>query len=192
MEESVMKLYKPLGGLVMMTLFTVIWTLLSEYFFHGYDYYLIGCLFGFVVIFFISAYFYFNSRKNTLPKIQESKNPQKERMYWIIVILEGAAIFIVNTVLLNIGQNELFISCFVLIVGLHFIPLAKVFERKFYYYIGVWTITAAILGIFLTLQQTFNQNLINAFVCTACATSTMLCGIKIIADANKIVREAAF
>jgi drug/metabolite transporter (DMT)-like permease len=186
MEKSETKLDKPLGGLFLMTIFTVIWTLLAEYFFRAADYYLAGIFFGIVVIYFIFAYFSLNKGKREMPKIVELKNPQKEKWYWIIVALEGIAIFVTNVVLTNIGRDELFISCFVLIVGLHFIPLAKVFERKFDYYIGIWTILIASLGIIFTLQHIFNQNIINAFVCLGCATSTALYGTKMITDANKI------
>jgi hypothetical protein len=189
MEKIETKIDKPLGGLILMIIFTATWSLLAEYFFHASDYYLTGIFFGIVLIYFIFAYFSLNGSKRELPKIVEIKNPQKEKMYWIILALEGIGIFVTNVVLTNIGRENLFISCFALIVGLHFIPLAKVFERKFDYYIGFWTISVAILGLILTLRQTFDQNLINAFVCTACAISTTAYGIKMVTDANNVVRE---
>jgi hypothetical protein len=190
MEKTVTKLYKPLGGLFLMTIMTTIWTIFAAYFFNAFDYYLTSIFFGLVLVFFVASYFNFNSRKDSLPKINESRNPQKEKMYWIIFAVEGIAIFIAKNILINIGRDDLFIPIFALIVGLHFIPLAKVFERKFDYYIGTWTTITAVLGIIFTLQAAFNQNLINAFVCTACAVSTTLYGTKMIFDANTIVRQA--
>jgi hypothetical protein len=116
-------------------------------------------------------------------------SPQKERLYWIIVALEGIAIFGANIILTNTGKGEYFISCFALIVGLHFIPLAKVFERKFDYYIGIWTISIATVGIVLILQNTLDYRIVNALVCTGCAVSTTLYGLKMINNGNNILKR---
>jgi hypothetical protein len=186
MADKKTALNRPLGGLFLMILFTIIWVLIAEYYFGNRDFKLVGFIFGAILIYFAYSYWKLSQRKSSLPLIKENDSPQKERLYWIIVALEGIAIFVTNTILINLKKEEFFISCFALIVGLHFIPLAKVFERKFYYYIGVWTILAAITGIALIFQKTFDYQIINAFVCTCCAVSTVLCGLKIINDGNKI------
>ena len=99
------------------------------------------------------------------------------------------AILITKNVLVNIDKDYLFIASIALIVGLHFIPLAKVFERKFDYYIGIWTITIAIIGLILIINKNYDYRIVNAFVCVACAVSTSLCGLKMINNGKIILKE---
>ena len=193
MADKETALDRPLGGLFLMILFTIVWILIAEYYFGNFDFKLLGVIFGAILIYFIYSYWKLSQRKSSLPlTIIKIGNPQKEKLYWIIVALEGIAIFVANVVLTNLKKDEFFISCFALIVGSHFIPLAKVFERKFDYYIGVWTILAAITGIVLISQKTFDYQIINAFVCTCCAISTVVYGLKMINDGNKIVGNKTF
>ena len=138
MADKSTELDQPLGGLVLMIILTSIWVLLAEYYFGNFDFRIIDCVFGAILVYFIYSYWKFFKKKTFLPVTEKIEDPKKERLYWIIFALEGVAILVTNIILTNIKRDELFISCFALIVGLHFIPLAKVFERKFDYYIG-WT-----------------------------------------------------
>jgi hypothetical protein len=178
---------RPLGGLFLMTLLTSVWVILSEYYFNNSDYRIVGLIFGAILIYFTYTYWRFSRKKYLLPENEKIEDPKKEKLYWIIFALEGAAIFIVNVILTNIGRDDLFISYFALIVGLHFIPLAKVFERKFDYYIGIWTILLSTIGIVLIFQKALDYRLVNALVCTGCAVSTTLYGLKMINDGRKII-----
>jgi len=177
---------KPLGGLFLMTILTAVWTVFAEYYFDNFDYRIVGVIFGIVLIFFIYSYRKLARKNELLPVSEEIKGSRKENLYWIIFALEGVGILAANIILTNINKSELFISCFALVVGLHFIPLAKVFERKFDYYIGFWTILIAATGIFLILQNKFDYKLVNGFVCSGCAVSTALYGVKMIDSGNKI------
>ena len=76
-----------------------------------------------------------------------------------------------------------------LIVGLHFIPLAKIFQRKFDYYIGLWTIVIATVGLILISDKKYSPNIVNAFVCLSCAISTTFYGLKMIKDGTAILNE---
>ena len=105
------------------------------------------------------------------------------------MITEGVAILVVQNILANINKDELFIPCFALIVGLHFFPLAKVFDRKFDYYIGTWTTFFALSGIYLTIKHSMHQYIINAIVCFACATATTLYGLYMISNIKKIYAD---
>ena len=188
-KELKTALDKPLGGLFLMTLLTIIWTIVGEISLKGEDFYVPGIIFMLIIFYFASFYFKFNKRKMFLPKIHDQEDPKKEKLYWIILIAEGVAILVVQNILTNINKGELFIPCFALIVGLHFFPLAKVFDRKFDYYIGTWTTSFALLGIYLTLRLSMHQYFINAIVCFACATATTLYGLYMISNAKKIYAD---
>jgi len=185
-KEFKTALDKPLGGLSLMILLTLIWTVVGEISLKGEDVYVLGIVFILIIFYFSSFYFKFNKRKKSLPKIHNHEDPKKEKLYWIILITEGVAILVVQNILANINRNELFIPCFALIVGLHFFPLAKVFDRKFDYYIGTWTSSFALLGIYLTISLSIHQYFINAIVCFACSTATTLYGLYMISTAKKI------
>jgi len=180
---------KPLGGLSLMIFLTAIWTILGGFNIKGKDYYILTTLFTLLILFFVYSYVKINKQTKIFPKSQINEDPKKERLYWAIIIAEGIAILLVNIILTIIHKDELFISSFVLIVGLHFFPLAKVFDRKFDYYIGTWTTLFAIGGIILTTKNAIGQSTINSFVCFACAISTASYGLKMISDAKRLYEQ---
>ena len=189
MADKETKLDRPLGGLFLMTLLTIVWTILADYFFANADHKAVVITFGVVVVYFIFSYLKFNKQRINLPIEIKIKEPKKEKAYLIIVCLEGIAIFITKNVLMNVNKDNLFIASLALIVGLHFIPLAKVFERKFDYYIGIWTILTAIIGLILISTKTYEYHIVNAFVCVFCAISTSSYGINMLNDAKKILKN---
>ena len=191
MKGKETSLDRPLGGLFLMTILTIIWITLAEYYFNTSNFKVTGISFGIIVfliiIFFIYSYRVFSKGKRNLPETKKEEDPTKEKLYWIIMAVTGIAIFVDYNVLFNLGQSNLFISTFALIVGLHFIPLSKVFKRKFDYYVGIWTISISIIGLILIIQQYFYYNIVNAFVCVCCAISTISYGIKMINDGKEIL-----
>ena len=189
MADKETKLDRPINGLFLMSTMTTIWVILAEYFFNNLDYKAVSIVFGIVIIYFIIKYIAFNRHKERLPQISKIKDPKKQKAFWIIFCLEGVAILLVQNVLVNIGKDTLFISSIALIVGLHFIPLAKVFQRKFDYYIGLWTIIVATVGLILIINKKYDYNIVNAFVCVACAISTTFYGLKMIKDGTEILNE---
>ena len=180
MTDKETSLDKPIGGLFMMIIFTIIWIVLAEWYFNNYDYRIAGGVLGIGVSYLIYNYWIFNKKKTSLPKTEQVKNPKKERLLWIIFAIEGIGIFLTINFLINFKKENLLISSLALIVGLHFIPLAKVFDKKFHFYIGIWTTFVAVLALFLIVQNSYNYKIVNAFLCCACAISTTLCGQHII------------
>ena len=172
-----------------MTLLTLIWTIVGEISLKGKDFYTLGIIFSLVILYFISSFLNFKKRKILLPVTPFQEDAKKEKLYWIILITEGVAILVVQNILVNIHEDILFIPCLALIVGLHFFPLAKVFDRKFDYYIGTWTTFFAVLGIFLSIKLSLNQYVINTIVCFACATATTFYGLNMISNAKKIYAD---
>ena len=189
MKNNETILDKPIGGLFLMIIFTLIWTILAEYFFDNADYRMIGVVFGIVIAYFIYIYSTFNKEKINFPKIEQLKNPKKERLFWIIFLIEGVAIFLTINFLTNFKKENLLISCIALVVGLHFIPLAKVFETKFHFYIGIWMTTSAIIALVLIVQNQYDYKIINAFLSTSCAISTTICGLNLINNGKKYIKN---
>ncbi len=180
---------KPLGGLFLMSLLTIVWVLIGEFNLKGRDYYFFGIIFTLLIAYFIANYLKLNRQNKQLPKSEIPSDPRKEKLYWVVFIAEGVAIPVVNTILVNINMAELFIPCFALIVGLHFFPLAKVFSRKFDYYTGAWTTSVALVGIALSIWHIAPQFLINTVVSFGCAIATSLYALNMMSDAKKILKE---
>jgi|GEM_PF-3424163 len=81
--------------------------------------------------------------------------------------------------------------CFALIVGLHFFPLGKIFNRSFDYYMGAWTSLVAIAGIVLMHQKTWPVYLITTMVCCGCALATSVYGVMMVLRGHKIVYDTS-
>lgn len=184
---------KAIGGLFFMIINTVIWTLIAEYYLENKDDKIVGLLIGVVILVFLFFYVRFTKFQKTIPEAAvESKTQEEEqkdkRFLWIFG-LEGLGIFLAKNILININHNELFIPFFALIVGLHFFPLGKLFKRKFDYYMGIWTSTVAITGLYMIIEKITTVNLTNAIVSICCAISTICYGIKMILSGQKAIQN---
>ena len=181
---------KPIGGLFFMIINTTIWTFIAEYYLENKDYRLIGIFLGFIITAFLYFYFTFTKAQKTLIESNEEKTvEEKSNEKWFLIIfgMEGLAILVAKNVLMNIHHDELFISFFALAVGLHFFPLAKIFNRTFDYYMGAWTCLFAIIGIYLITQKTTTVNLANVAVSLGCAIATISYGIRMINEGRKLL-----
>jgi hypothetical protein len=63
--------------------------------------------------------------------------------YWTLVVIEWGACIVVSNWLISTGRADLISQAVGLIVGLHFVPLAKIFRAPIYH----WTAAAMVLGI---------------------------------------------
>jgi Ca2+/Na+ antiporter len=182
---------KPMGGLFLMTLFTLLWTLIAENALDNRDHRIVGIVFSLVIATFVFFYFYFNKIQKQLPESSADSEDltEKKSQKWFMIIfgIEGFAILLVKNILVNIHRDDLFIPCFALIVGLHFFPLAKVFKRKFDYYLATWTCLVALIGLYLRIQKTTPDYFVTAFVCIGCAIATTSYGIKMIYDGYQLL-----
>lgn len=177
-----------LGGLFLMIAFTLVWAVIGEVALHGRDYWGIGVLFAIVIGFLLVSYmkFYTTSKKIKVEAVPASiEDKAKSKWFNIIFIVEGVAIFVVVNVLNNTGNGNYFISCFALIVGLHFFPLGKIMERKAYYFMGGFISLGAILGIILT-SKGFPAYEVTGIVGAWCAFATSAYGITLINRGNQL------
>jgi len=78
---------------------------------------------------------------------QEREQSRMGRIFGLIFAAEGVLIFVAINVLNNFGLGEYGISAIAAIVGLHFLPLARLFRRPLYYAAGTAMITAAIVSL---------------------------------------------
>jgi len=182
---------KPIGGLFFMIINTAIWAFIAEYYLENKDYRLIGILLGFIITAFLYFYFTFTKAQKTLAEsIEEKTAEEKSKEKWFLIIfgLEGLGILVAKNVLMNINHDELFIAFFALVVGLHFFPLAKIFNRTFDYYMGAWTCLFALIGIYLITQKTITVNLANVVVSLGCAIATISYGVRMINEGRKLLQ----
>jgi F0F1-type ATP synthase assembly protein I len=87
-------------------------------------------------------------RRNRAALAATSTSPESkraERVFNIVNIGQGIAIFIALNVANNLGHPEWFIPAFIFIVGAHFIPLAAVFKAMRHYVIGSTLMLLAVL-----------------------------------------------
>jgi hypothetical protein len=176
-------------ALCMMAFFTLLWTIIA---YKGLQVSMYGSL---LLIFpFFSTVFVFNAIKlfraaRQIPKLltQEDITREKKRSKWfsMIFIAEGLGIFIAVNLVINIGHPELQIPAIALIVGLHFFPLAKLFNRVVDYYLASYSTIVAITGIILAAVKIFNENQIFVFTGIGLAISTVAYGISMMASGKK-------
>ena len=74
-----------------------------------------------------------------------------KRFAWIFGA-EGVAILIAVNVLANIGKSAFLLPTIGVIVGLHFLPLAKLFQYRLYFWLGILQV-ALCLGTALALRS---------------------------------------
>ncbi len=179
-----------MGGLFLMTLFTLLWVIIAENALDNRDHRIVGILLGAVILIFIYYYLYFyNAQKQLSETFPDGSEAEKKNDKWFLIVfgVEGFLILLVKNILVNIGRDELFVPCFALIVGLHFIPLASLFKRKFDYYLAGWICAVAIIGLIFSVQKTYAHYFIVAFVGIGCAAATIFNGVRMILEGTKAI-----
>lgn len=96
---------------------------------------LISCL-G-LALFFAAFRQYRRNREAHAAVVETPESKKGKRIFNIVNIGQGVAIFFAANIAKNIGHPEWFVPAFIFIVGAHFIPLAKVFHSRRHTVIGV-------------------------------------------------------
>jgi len=78
---------------------------------------------------------------------QEREQSRMGRIFGLIFAAEGVLIFVAINVLNNLGLGQYGISVMAAIVGLHFLPLARLFRRPLYYVAGTMMSAAALVSV---------------------------------------------
>ena len=181
-------------GLFMMTVFTFIWTGIA----YGAGLLENPLRFGLIIfllcmILFIVQGIRFLGIAKKYPSIQTTADAAegKKMGMWFGIIFgaEGLFIFLTITLVRNLGHEDLIIPAIALVVGLHFYPMAKIFNRKIDYWLATWSTVVAIAGIFFIVKKTFLPENIYAFIGIGMAITTTCYGLYMIHYGNKMIRE---
>ena len=170
-------------GLIMMTVTTLVWAGIAFYGLLNTSYWWVIAIFPGVCIFFIYyAIQLFKAAKHLpLPETEALADAKKRgKLFGIICAAEGLGIGVGINVARVLHHTELQVPAIALALGLHFFPLAKVFNRKLDYYLGVWTTAIALLAIFLTLDHEFTKTMMFAFTGIGLALATTCYGVNMI------------
>ena len=179
-------------GLVMMAVFTTIWSCIANAGLSGKDYHLVLIAFCLVAATFAGyGIFLFSNAKNFPKSTSEADLAEKKRTgkwFGIIFGAEGLGIAIAVNVVINLGHPDLTIPTIALVVGLHFYPMAKVFKRNVDYYLATWTTIIAICGIVFILNKTFTEEQAFAFVGIGTAIATSCYGLYMIYRGQRFMK----
>ena len=74
-----------------------------------------------------------------------------------------------------------------LVVGLHFFPMAWIFKRNIDYWLAMWTVLIALLGILFILNKTMLPRGIATPVGVGVAIATSCYGLYMIAFGRKMI-----
>ena len=180
-------------GLFMMTVFTFIWTgiaygagLLENPLRFGLLIFLL-----FMILFIVQGIRFLGIAKK-YPSIQTTDDAAegKKMGMWFGIIFgaEGLFIFLSITLVRNLGHEDLIIPVIALVVGLHFYPMAKIFNRKIDYWLATWSTLIAVSGILFILKKTFLPAQVYAFIGIGMAITTTCYGLYMINYGNKMIR----
>jgi hypothetical protein len=81
------------------------------------------------------------------PPVAREERKRRGRIVGIASAVEGAAIFAAVTVLVNLGRRDLIAPAVAMIVGLHFLPLARWLPAPIYYLAAVLLVAVGMAGV---------------------------------------------
>lgn len=179
------------GGMVLMGCFTFAWVNLA----------ITGLRTGRIVWLWASAIFavvlisdavYLVIASKHFPKLTSKADRAKGRTtgkwYGILFGSEGIAIALVCTMLVVTGHKSFILPSVALIVGLHFYPMARLFDRTIDYYIASWTCIVAMTAIYLVTRGA-GKNTINPLVGFGVAASTAAYGSFMLGMGYRILKN---
>ena len=171
------------GELFHMILFSMAWALIGEYSLNFRDYFLGAGLVLLVVIFLaiysIKLFNLEDSLKDEAAAAGDRKEFKRDRSYALILVFEGAAILVTWILLLNFHHQDWLISCFALIAGLHFFPLARLIRQHSYYFLGTFICILAVAGYLLLSLALVADHNVNTLVAYGCAAGAAVDGVRI-------------
>ena len=180
-----------ISGLASMTVFTFFWFGVAFYGAINNPYRWLLLPFVLLCILFIFYIIKLLALNKTIPLITENSKTdaekKKDKLFMMAVAAEGVGIFIAINVVANLHHPELEVPAMALVVGLHFFPMAKVFDRKMDYYIGAWTVLVAVIAIAFKINNTFSQATMLLFTGVGLALATSIYGINMLSSSKKLL-----
>jgi len=175
-----------------MILFAMAWALIGEYSLNFSDYVLGAGLVLVVVIclalYSIKLYNLEDSLRDKVAAAGDTKEIKHDRSYALILVFEGVAVLVTWILVLNFHHKNWLISCFALIAGLHFFPLARLIRQNSYYFLGAWICVIAVAGYLLLSSGKMADYQANTLVAYGCAVGAAVDGIGIMVRARIAIR----
>ena len=180
------------GELFHMILFAMAWALIGEYLLNFRDYVLGAGLVLVVVVclalYSTKLYNLEDSLRNKVAAAGDTKEIKRDRSYALILVFEGVAVLVTWILVLNFHHKNWLISCFALIAGLHFFPLARLIRQNSYYFLGAWICVIAVAGYLLLSSGKMADYQANTLVAYGCAVGAAVDGIGIMVRARIAIR----
>ncbi|MES2277161.1 MAG: hypothetical protein V4592_14125 [Bacteroidota bacterium] len=171
------------GGLLLMAFFTTMWSGVASASLTGGARIVEMMVFmGMALLFVIYGIYFFIVSKRFQNMTEEDKAEGKKMGIWygIIFGLEGITIPIAAFICIQLHHTDLVLPAIALVVGLHFYPMGKIFNRSIDYYLATWATLIAIVAIILTLKHTVLPLPILAILGMGMALATMGYGMYMI------------
>jgi len=170
----------------------MMWTGIAESGFGGRDHGMAVIVFAVFSIVFIADAIYLFVISKRFPKLTDAGRPEGKKMskwYAIIFGSEGAAIGITCGILYGLHYADFIIPAIALIVGLHFYPMAKIFNRKVDYYLATWTCLVAISAIIMLVMKSTTEPDLFAFTGIGVALATTSYGVYMLYEGRRYAKR---
>jgi len=181
------------GELFHMTLFSIAWAMIGEYILHFRDYFLGAGLVLIVVVYLalysIKLFDLEDSLGDKVAAAEGAKEIKRDHSYELILVFEGVAILVTWILLLKFHHQNWLISCFALIAGLHFFPLARLIRQNSYYFLGAWICILAVAGYLLLSSGLVADHIANTLVAYGCAAGAAVDGLGIMLRTRTALRS---
>ncbi|MBS1661203.1 MAG: hypothetical protein JST68_09145 [Bacteroidetes bacterium] len=178
------------GGLLLMAFFTMMWTGIAQGGLQGADHRIQLIVNAAISLLFIIAGIRILSLAKYYPKFttteDQIRGKKMGKTFGIVFGIEGAAIPIACAILGATGHSEYILPAIALIVGLHFYPMARIFDRTVDYYIATWTSLVALTAIFIIIKYDYSFPCIMAILGIGVSLATIAYGIVMLATARKL------
>ncbi|MFI5938375.1 hypothetical protein [Actinoplanes sp. NPDC051494] len=168
-------------GLLLMSLFTVAWTGNT---FAAWPLPAAWTAFGvglaLAALFITTGVRLFRARRHFRTDLSaDDKQVRKStgRTFGLVFGAEGLAIWLAALILGATGNEDYIVPAIALIVGLHFYPMARIFDRRVDLYLATWTCLVALTGIVLLATTDLEAAQISAAVAIGAALATATYGL---------------
>ena len=120
----------------------------------------------------------------------QARRRRTGQAFGLVFGAEGAAIGAAAAVLGSTGHDAFVVPVIALVVGLHFYPMARIFERRIDTYLATWTCLVALAGILATATAALPAPRVQALVGVGTALATTAYGAYMLRLGSGLLRRA--
>lgn len=145
------------------------------------------------VVFLAQAVRLFRAGRGMPTELDADDREQRRRsgtVFGIVFGAEGLLIGVAAGLLTNTGHGDYLLPVIALIVGLHFYPMAWVFQRRLDVWLATWTSLVGVVGIVAVALDTGARDQVWAWVGVATALATATYGTYMVRYGNRLLRTA--